>query len=175
MTESEIIELIKNLEIPFWKEYDFWIFLVLAIGSLLASIKAFMEAREAKNAAKEAGKTVKIQTITIELSEIIQRLDRLDIEIDFSTARDLLNETNRRVRRLIAPFKEENDYKELTTSIITILKDAKNSLIQVRPIEDEELIVKNSVYYAVESDFAELSGQLAELMGKFEERTLNND
>lgn len=175
MTEKEIIELLRNSEIPFWETWDFWIFIVLAIGSLIASITAFKEARKAKEAAHEAGKTVKIQTITIELSEIIQRLDKLDIEIEFSTARDLLNETNRRVRRLIAPFKEDENYKSIATTITDTLTSAKNNLLQVRPIDQEEQVVTNSVYYAIESDFSELSGQLAELMGKFEERTINND
>lgn len=102
-------------------------------------------------------------------------MDKLDIEIEFSTARDLLNETNRRVRRLIAPFKEDDNYKTIAIKIIDTLSSAKNNLLQVRPIDQEEQVVTNSVYYAIESDFSELSGQLAELMGKFEERTINND
>lgn len=172
MNKNEIIELINQIDIPFWERIDFWIFLVLSIGSLYASIKAFIEAKQAKIAANEAGKTVKIQTVTIELSEVIQRLDRLDVEIDFSTARDLLNETNRRVRRLIAPFKEDDEYKTLISSIITTLSDSKTALLQVRPIDQDEIIVKSTVYYSMESNFSELTGQLAELMGKFEERTI---
>lgn len=59
MTEKEIIELLQNSESPFWKTWDFWIFITLAIGSLIASITAFKEARKTKEAAHEAGKTVK--------------------------------------------------------------------------------------------------------------------
>jgi adenine C2-methylase RlmN of 23S rRNA A2503 and tRNA A37 len=172
MTENEILEVIEKIDYPFWKRTDFWIFLVLAIGSLYASIKAFIEAKQAKIAANEAGRTVKIQTITIELSEVIQRLDRLDVEIDFSTARDLLNETNRRVRRLIAPFKEDLEYKSLIVSIITTLSDSKTALLQVKPIDQDKVVVKSTVYYSIESNFSELTGLLAELMGKFEERTI---
>lgn len=172
MNETEFLEIIDKLNFPFWKTIDFWIFLVLAIGSLFASIRAVIEAKQAKIAANDAGKTVKIQTITIELSEVMQRLDKLDVEIDFSTARDLLSETNRRVRRLIAPFKEDEEYKDIIGSIITTLSDSKSALLRVRPIDQDEVVVRSTVYYSIESNFSELTGQLAELMGKFEERTI---
>ncbi len=173
MTETEIIELVSDILKAFWKKFDFWIFLVLTIGSLYFAIRAFFEARKAKDAAHEAGKTVKIQTITIELSEVINRLERLDTEIDFYTARELFSETNRRVRRLIAPFREEAIYENLINLIMNILSSIKANLKQVKPIDPEQVIVDNAVYNAVESDFSDLSGQLAELMGKFEERTID--
>lgn len=175
MNETEIINQIKALDVPFWKEADFWIFLLLAILSLGASIKAFLEARAAKEAANDAGTTVKIQTITIELSEIIQKLDKLDIDIEFSSARDFLNEINRRVRRLTSPFALDEEYKPKIDLIYGSLTGCKSSLDSVRPIENGEEVVDNAVYHAVESHFSDLSGQLAELMGLFEKRTIKKD
>lgn len=175
MDETELLNQIKSLDIPFWKEGDFWIFLFMALLSLGASIKAFLEARAAKVAATEAGTTVKIQTITIELSEIIQKLDKLDIDIEFSTARDFLNEINRRVRRLTSPFAEDDSYKLKIETIYTSLTDCKSSLDDVRPLENGAPVVDNAVYHAVESHFADLSGELAELMGLFEKRTIKKD
>lgn len=175
MNETELIEQLSYLNVPFWEKMDFWIFLLIAIASLAASIKAFLEAREAKLAANEAGTTVKIQTITIELSEIILKLDKLDLDIEFATARDFLNEINRRVRRLTSPFSQDEEYETKITSIKKCLTDCKDSLDNVRPIQNSENFVDNAVYHAIETHFAELSGHLAELMGLFEKRTIKKD
>ncbi len=159
----------------FWETFEFWIFIILAVLSVFASFKAFFEAKKAKKAATEAGKTVKLQTITIELSEIVQKLDILDVDIDFSSARNFLNEINRRVRRLLSPYQEDDDYKEQIIQIREILADAKKSLGEVRPIESEgKEPIAQAVYYATESYFSELSGMIAELLGLFEKRTLES-
>ena len=109
LNEKYIENIISVMEQPFYTTPEFWIASIIGIASVYFSVKAFKEAREAKKAAFEAGKTVKIQTITIELTEIAQRLDKLDFELNFSEARDLLNEVSRRIRRLIAPF-QDTDY-----------------------------------------------------------------
>ena len=160
------------IDFTFFGKLDFWLSIGVSAAGLIYSIRAFKEAKEAKTAAKEAGKTVKIQTITIELSEIIQKLDKLDINIDFHTARDILNEINRKVRRLITPFQKEDDYKEEINNIILILDNSKKNLDQVRPINEELKAVPNAVYYAIESDFSSLSGSLSQLVGLFEKRTI---
>jgi hypothetical protein len=129
---SKVIEILNQ---PFWEKLDFWIFFVLAIGSLIASIFAFIEAKSAKKAAQQAGITVKIQTIAIELSEIVLKLDKLDYKIDYFSARDFLNEQNRRVRRLLVAFKENNDYKLGIVNVFKAFDDAKYALEQVRPID----------------------------------------
>ncbi len=159
----------------FWEQWDFWIFLFLSISSLAASIWASIEARKAKKAAREAGKTVRIQTITIELSEVISKLERLDMKIDFATARDLLSETNRRIRRFLGPFESEKEYSESISLIFNNLSEAKSSLLQVKPNDQESDVVKNSVYYSIENFISGLLGQLAGLQGKFEQRTINKE
>lgn len=181
MSEAdEIFKRISELNVPFWERWDFWIFVVLGLLSLFVSYMAFREAKHAKTAANEAGQTVKIQTITIELSELIQKLDKLEPKIEFSGARDFYSEVNRRIRRLTAPFKSEVEYKDIIAEIIQTLEGVKDALAGVRPISgdsesDERAVVENSVYFAVEKYFSDLGGQLAELMGYFEKRTIKID
>ncbi len=160
------------MENTYWTKPDFWISCILSAGSLIASILAFVAANKAKKAAREAAKTVKIQTVTIDLSEIILHLDKLNMEIDFSTARDLLNETRNKVRRLLAPYNNEIEYKDKIAIIFKTLDDTKTSLLQVKPEDPSIQIIRNSVYYSIENNISLLSGHLAELMGLFEYRTI---
>lgn len=174
-----ILEGIQQLEtgvgISFWKKPEFWISIAIGILSVVYSFIAYREAKSAKEAAYEAGKTVKIQTITIELTELVQKLDTLDMDIKYSTARDLFNEINRRVKRITAPFKDEKNYQETIEKINEVLLNTKGSLNEVRPIDDsEDNDLGFSVYNASESHFSDLSGLLAELMGLFEKRTIEN-
>jgi len=78
MTPEQMKELAGWLAVPFYADWSFWISNVVGVLGLLFSILAFIEARRAKLAASDAGRIVKIQTITIELTEIAQRLDKLD-------------------------------------------------------------------------------------------------
>lgn len=137
------------------------------------SIKAFNEAKKAKLAASEAGKTVKIQTITIELSEIVQRLDKLDFELSYSEARDLMNEISRRLRRLIAPFQTTEDMQVACDNLKFALAEAKKALDGIRPAAGSLAeIPNNSVYFATEGHFSNISNCVAEIMGLFEKRNI---
>lgn len=67
------------LEVPFWKHADFWISSIIGTAGVFVSFlayrqaeKATLEAEKAKQAATEAGKTVKLQTMAVELSEVNQ-------------------------------------------------------------------------------------------------------
>ena len=144
--------------------------------SIFFSVKAFHEARGAKKAAYEAGKTVKIQTITIELTEIAQRLDKLDFDLNFSEARDLLNEVSRRLRRLIAPFQSTEDLSPPIDALKEALEKAKQALEEVRPQEnDAENLPPNTIYFATQGHFSNISSLVAEIMGLFEKRTIEVD
>jgi hypothetical protein len=165
------MRLIQVLELPFWERFDFWIFLLLSIASIVLTVLSFLQAKKAKEAALSATKTVKLQTITIELTEIIQKLDRLSATIEFTAARDLLNETSRKVRRLISPFRNDLDYKEVINSIYAQLDNATDALVKVRPTGEE--VVPYAVYNAVENYFTKLNGTLSDLLGLIEKRTIN--
>jgi hypothetical protein len=163
----------KAVEIPFWQHFDFWIALILGVAGLYFSILAFIEARKAKHAATEAGKTVKIQTITIELSDILPKLDKLQPEINFNEARDLLNEITRRLRRVVSPFEKDAALCDKISALREALDKTKESLNKVRPTDPTKDEIPRTVYYAVESDFATINNAVADLLGLFEKKTIN--
>lgn len=173
MNEAELVKLNEILNQSFYSLPEFWIGSAIGVISILFSLMAFLEAREAKKAASEAGRTVKIQTITIELTEIAQRLDKLDFELSFSEARDLLNEVSRRLRRLIAPFQANADMISQCENLKTVLDDAKQALEEVRPQhETSQEVPSNTIYFATQGHFSNISNLVAEIMGLFEKRTI---
>jgi len=173
LNEEDIAKLAEALGEPFYTLPEFWVGSIIGVISIFFSVKAFLEAREAKKAASEAGRTVKIQTITIELTEIAQRLDKLDFELNFSEARDLLNEVSRRLRRLIAPFQANEDMLSQCDSLKTALDEAKLALEEVRPQHDaSQDIPSNTIYFATQGHFSNISSLVAEIMGLFEKRTI---
>lgn len=171
---QEIIKLIsKNSNIAFYFEPSFWISFIIGIIGLYLSYKAFSEAKEAKKAAKAAGSFVKKQSITIDLTEIIQRLDKLSTELNYSDTRDFYNELNRRVRRSIATLSTEKDYIDKTTQILETLNTIKTNLEGVRQSNtDQSLLAGVNLYNAIEGEFSNLSGKLADLCGLLEQKTL---
>jgi hypothetical protein len=172
MTEQQIIDLILNN--PFYKRTDFWISIIIGLLSVLYSIIAYREAKAAKIAAKKAGNTVKIQSITIDLTELIQRLDKLSTKLDYSQARDFYNELNRRVRRSISSLTLNTNYQEKTKCIIETLTTIKTNLDDARQSgsTDPTMLEGINLYYAIEGDFSNLSGQLADLCGLLEQKTI---
>lgn len=175
MNDVELTKLAALLYDPFYKNTSFWIGTALSLAGITFSVKAFQEARAAKHAASEAGKTVKIQTITIELSEIAQRLDKLDFKISFSEARDLINEISRRLRRLIAPFQSTPEMMEICDTLKLALDQAKIALEEIRPQTPEtdvQELPTSSVYFATQGHLANISSLVAEIMGLFEKRTI---
>jgi len=172
---EEILKLIQENHQPFYKTFEFYIGSVIGLASVYFSIVAFKEAKQAKEAAKEAGSAVKIQTITIELTEIIQRLDKLDINITYQDARDFYNEINRKVRRILSPYKKDEDFTNEIKEVSESLNLLKTNLESVRPYnsELEDDLTGNTVYYAVEGEFSSLSGLLAELTGLLEQKNIS--
>jgi len=169
---QSILNRINALDTPFWKDGGFWITLIIGVGSLVFSILAFVEARKAKHAATAAGRTVKIQTVTIELTEIAQKLDRLQPELLYSEARDLLSEIQRRLRRLMAPFAKDPELKEAVVAVLQALQTAQSSLKAVRP-SDPKNEAPNAVYYGTQEAFDTINNCVADLLGLFEKQTLD--
>lgn len=169
------LELIKDIvQQPFYVKFDFWIGFVVGLIGIFFSGKAFLEARSAKQAASEMAKTIKIQTITIELTEIAQRLDKLDFTLSFVEARDLLSEVSRKLRRLIAPFQGNGDVKMQCDNLKLSLDLARDELNQLRPQNgDLDEISANSIYFGMQGHFSNISNHVAEIMGLFEKRNID--
>lgn len=174
LTDTEIQILIKALAHPFYEAPDFWINLVLGVGGVGFSILAYREARAAKEEAKRAGRTVKIQTVAIELTETSLKLDRLGPEIKYRDARDLLSETSRRIRRSISPFATDDKLKDAIAALVVSVDDAIAALNLVRPtdpsVEDQ---APQAVYNAIETHFAKITNDVASLIGLLEKQTSN--
>lgn len=157
----------------FWTMPDFWINLAVGIGSIIFSILAFVEAKRAKRAAIEAGKAVKLQTVTIELTEIAQKLDRVEPGMLFSDARDLLAEISRRLRRATAPYATDPELINAITAVREALDAAQESLRSVRPSDPtKENETPDAVYYGMESELASVNNCVADLMGLFEMKSV---
>ena len=185
--QSQVNHLVELVQAPFYHRPDFWIFLILTIAGvgvsafgLWYSIQAFkeaqqakVEAKQAKAAAKEAGKTVRVQTVAIELGEISQKLERLEPQILFSDARELLNEVSRKLLRAVSPYSENQTLKAKILAVRTAIEAAQTSMKGVRPTPGTPE-VSGSVYTGIEADFAALNNLVAELLGLFETRSFDS-
>jgi hypothetical protein len=168
---STLNRILETVAEPFWHRTDFWIGAVIGIAGLVFSVKAFLEARKAATAAREAGRTVKIQTTTVDLTEFAQRLGKIQPRIRFVDARDLLDEVNRRLRRAIAPFAGDPVLKNAIEVLKKALQAASEALAAVRPTDAaKESEAPDAVYNGVEGHFRAISDALADLVGLFEKK-----
>jgi len=175
-TDAIIKQILATLESSFWTHAEFWITTIIGLAALGFSWAAFTEAKKAKQAAVEAGRTVKIQTITIDLTEIAQKLNKLEPTITFSDARDLLNEISSRLRRVMSPFSNDPDLKSTIQSLRDALATAKTSLDAVRPLDpSKEQETPRAVYNAVQSELANINSIVADLTGLFESKSQHLD
>jgi hypothetical protein len=176
--QSQVSQITQLLQEHFWRRWEFWIpFAELAVAAvgLLFAILAFREARLAKQAATAAGRTVRIQSVAIELTEISQRLERIQPDIKFSDARDLLAEISRRLLRATAPFVEDRALSTAVAATRDSLQVAHTSLTKVRPTDPtKEEEAPRAVYYAIEDNFATISNCVAHLIGLFERETFDS-
>jgi len=166
---QQLSELKKIVSQPFYNKSEFWISFIVGITGVVFSYISYVQAKKAKEAAKAAGHAVKLRSVAIELVELIQRLDTLDSEVEFKAARDFYNEINRRIRKIIIPYINDQKYSERINLINTCLNNIKENLDGVRPNKVTDNSNGITVYYAVESNFSTLSGLLAELSGLFEQ------
>ena len=182
MNTNEVQEIINGLGPlraaldPWWsflQRIDFWIATIIGLFGLYYAILAFKEAREAKRAATEAGKTVKIQSITIDLSEISQKLEKLQMQIRFNDARDLLGEISRKLFRITAPFEKDPQLGDKVSALRTALGKAKEALDKVRPPDATTAEVAGATYYAIEGPFSAINNCVGDLLGLFENKTTN--
>ncbi len=172
---DKIYQLLERLERqvsqPYWQKYDFWITTAFGFVGLFLSYLAYKEAKRAKEAAQSAARTVKAITVSLELTDIVQKLDRIDEKIGYSACRELYNENNRKIKRLITPFKDDTELGALVANVETTLVQINVALVDVKPYNNVEDGSVYAVYSAVEGPFSLLSGQLGELIGLFERRT----
>jgi hypothetical protein len=172
--QSATDQIRELLQRPFWYRLDFWIATVIGVAGLVFSIGAFVEARSAKRAAVAAGRTVKLQTIAIELTEVVLKLDRMQPELRFSEARDLLNDISRHLHRAIVPFVQDPKLSGAITATLEALQAAQVSLKGVRPTTPaNEAETPGAVYNALGDNFTTINNLVSGLIGLFEKETSN--
>ncbi|TRX70520.1 hypothetical protein [Carboxylicivirga sp. M1479] len=171
---NQLGENIATIDTPYWETGDFYIALVVGLVSIGFSIMAYLEAKKAKNAANEAGKTVKTQSITIELTELTQKLDNINSGYSYQSVRDIYNELNRRIRRVVSVYKSDQEYSDLIKSILAVLDNTRKSLNGVRPTKtSQDETPAFIIFNATEGHFSDLNGKLAELIGLLEQRAID--
>lgn len=172
--QSSIERILERLPPPFWKDIGFWIGLVVGAAGLVFSVMAWIEAKRAKRAAMAAGRTVKLQTIAIELSEIVQKLSKVQPGIRFAEARDLIVEVGSRVHRSTSPFLKEPILSEAIENAKKAVQSARLSLNSVRPSGmTAEAEAPDSVYNGIEADCSQISDVISDLIGLFEKQTFD--
>jgi|ERR1017187_3297139 uncharacterized protein (UPF0147 family) len=164
--QAQLQHIQQVIDMPCWNRIDFWI----GLAALFFSFLAFIEAKQAKRAAKAAGTIVKMQTVVSDLTEISTRLDRLDPDIEFTQARDFINEVSRRIRRLVSPFTHDADL----AGPITILRESLTRVIaSLNDVLQEPgaPLAPRATYYGVQSSLMTVNGQIADLLGLLESKS----
>jgi hypothetical protein len=170
---AQLVRLANDVNKAFWEKWEFWIGTLLNVGGLILSGLAFWQASKAREAAVEAGRTVKAQTVAIELSEVAQRLDLIQPEITYREARDILSEISRRVRRVISPFDDDQHLGGAVALLRGALSSAQDSLKTVRPADPlSETKAPDAVYFGVENEFSAINNAIADFLGLLEKKTI---
>jgi hypothetical protein len=185
--QSHFDLVIGLLQTEFWRHWDFWISQIFAVIGIVVSgfglkyaIRAFTEAQLAKNAAEQAkiaattaGRTVKLQSVMIELGEVPRKLEQLGPEILFEDARNLLNEVSWRIIRATTPFMDDAPLKSKIGAIRAALEEAESALNGVKPSGPQDATeAPRATYNALESSFSAIGNVIHELQGLFEKQIM---
>jgi hypothetical protein len=178
--QTTLNTLADEAKVPFWQHGDFWLSIVLALVGIVVGAfgvyyawKAFVEAGEAKKAARLAGKVVKFQSVSIELRQL--ELGELAKNIQFSDVRNNLAAATENLHRILFPFQNEPQFKDTITKMFTVLTATRESLNSVKPKNDQaEQEAPQAIYNAVEAYFAEINELKGDLTGLFEQKTTDN-
>ncbi len=167
-------QILQMLQTPFWKHLDFWTATLIGVAGLVFSILAFLEARKAKTAATAAGRTVKLQTVIIELMEVSQGLFEIKQDILFVEARHSLSVISSKVRRAATPFAADPKLSAAIKSTIESIDAAEQSLQAVCPSDPaKEQEAPYATYNAIQAHFFTISDNVYALIGLFEKETLD--
>lgn len=173
---TTVIKIQEKLNESFWSSPEFLISSVLGVAGLIFSFFAYVEAKKAKQAAIDAGEFIQIQSITIELNEMLHLLQSISLNIQYKEARDVLTTVKNKLRRYLASYKNDDVYRGACKNILDSLQYAQKALDDVKPSGAE---LENSgygvVYYGIEGSFSIVCGNVSELMGLFERRAIDGE
>jgi hypothetical protein len=183
--QSPLNFVIGLLQSEFWSRGDFWIFLILSVVGVVVSsyglkyaVWAYREAQMAKNEAEQAkkaatlaGRTVKLQSVIIELGEVPRKLEALNPEVLFEDARNLFNEVSWRITRALTPFVDDAEFKVRIGALFLALEEGESALSGVKPSGGTDPSeTPRAVYNALESNFSTIGKLVHALQGSFEKQ-----
>jgi hypothetical protein len=167
---------------------DFWSLLLTFLGIGLSafglnySIKAFKEAKLAKQAANDAGIVVKTQEIMMELERISNECI-FNEEIKYHEATNKLNEISSRVYGILGIYRNDEEIKAQAQIIQENFNFVKTALENANPsnpqsgINDDTIDNKykqNYVYNMTSPYFTNLINSLSTLKGVLNSRLIRN-
>lgn len=170
---SQVAELTVAVNQKYWAKPDFWISVAFNVVGLGLTALTFWQAKKARDAAVDAGRTVKGQSVIIELSEIGQRIESIQSDISYREARDLFSGINRRVRRIISSYANDPFFSTSVAALRSALESAQVSLNAVKPTSpDSETRAPDAVFFGIEEEFATINNLIADLIGLMERQTV---
>jgi hypothetical protein len=152
---------------------------IATLGGLGYSYFAFKEARQAKNAAQEAGQVVKRQSIALEISEICFKC-KLNTDISYPEVMQRYEDINNGIQKIIGLYLRHQDETckiILSEEIEKTLSEIKVQLNALNPVKPEKVSgdeVESKFYYYQFFDlFITLSGALNKLRGALEDQLID--
>jgi hypothetical protein len=166
----------KTAQSDFWGSHgDFWVSTFIGVIGLGFTVWAVIAATGAKRAANRAARSVKMQSVAIELMDIAKELGSFDDQsILYPEAREFMREINFKLRRLIAPFQDYDELGDFVASIRENLTNTQKALSGVKPVPGaEEAAPVGTVYNAIEGYVAIIGDGVADLVGLMHTAPMN--
>jgi hypothetical protein len=163
-----IHDALKAHESPFYSKPDFWIFIFLAILSIVVSVISIWVSRRANRVASEAELIVRRQNILLEISEAIN-ICQTSNKILFEEMNLKISEVVMKIRHIIGQYRPLNRStpEELLQQIQDCLESLQTKFYSLPSITPAEEI--NSIISPI---FTSLVGNLSELQGNI---SINSD
>jgi hypothetical protein len=164
---KQVISLTDN-----WKSWQFWIGTGLGIASVIFSIMAFIEAKNAKKAAIKARISLSVRNIENELDIEINSLNSIRSDISYNEMRKIcLDLTTRivRIKEIVDKLKliDNDDIKKIDQ----VINNLNSELSRVRP-DFENTETTHQIFNGMAIVIADTSQLLSSIVGKIQAKNL---
>jgi hypothetical protein len=158
-----------------WKSWQFWIGTGLGVASVIFSIMAFIEAKNAKNAAIKARISLSVRNIENELEVEINLLNSIRSDITYNEMRKIcLDLTSKivRIKEVVDKLKliDNNDIKKIDQ----VIDNLSYELSRVRP-DFENTETTHQIFNGMAIVIADTSQLLSSIVGKIQVKNLLGD
>lgn len=156
-----ISDALRANETPFYTHADFWIFLVLAVVSIIVSTISIMVSRRANSIADEAERIVRRQNVLLEIAEAINMCQTTNA-IPFEDMNIKIKEVVKKIRHIIGLYRPQNipASQELLQKVQESLNKLQEEFYNLTSLTPADEINKT-----VSPTYTSLVGHLSELQG----------